>query len=102
MIRRRQRDSEPGHASGFGIGVQVHVLEDPEGRPEMWRGEPTGLIIAKGSDVVNGGINVPKRLGRAWLVAFDSPQYRADGRGPFERAEIVEALLAIAPGVDER
>jgi hypothetical protein len=36
------------------------------------------------------------------VVAFDSPQYRADGRGPYERAEIVETSLIAAPPIEER
>jgi hypothetical protein len=32
-----------------------------------------------------------------WTVAFDEPQFRADGTGPVERANIPEYLLVTAP-----
>jgi hypothetical protein len=88
--------------SPLGVGAQVFVVEDAHVGPEGWVGDPTGVIVARGSAVAYGAIDSSGLMGRTWLVAFDEPQYRADGRGPYERAEVSERLLVAAPGIPER
>jgi len=100
---RKRRDgfqlSQTADANGqaFGVGVQVHVIESPDGAPDAFTGEPTGVIVSLGSQLPYAGITRGKANGRVWVVAFDQPAYLADGRGPFDRAEISEAFLVAAP-----
>jgi hypothetical protein len=41
-------------------------------------------------------VNLPAGPTTSWLVAFDEPQFRRDGRGPFERASVEQVLLVAA------
>ncbi|GAB3618622.1 hypothetical protein GCM10027416_31790 [Okibacterium endophyticum] len=92
----RLNQTTDANGSPFGVGVQVHVVES-EGAADAFVGEPTGVIVSLGSALPYAGITRNARTGRVWVVAFDEPAYLADGRGPFERAEISEAFLEAAP-----
>lgn len=85
------------NGSPFGVGVQVYVAESPSGAEDAFTGEPTGVIVSLGSPLPYSGITQHQFTGRVWVVAFDEPQFLADGRGPFERAEISEGSLVAAP-----
>jgi hypothetical protein len=103
FFRRRERTALP-HERGdvFGVGMQVYVLDDPGAGAEGWVGDPTGVIVSVAHSAGAGPLGRLRLGGRTWVVAFDSPQYRADGRGPYERAEIVETSLIAAPPIEER
>ena len=87
-------------APGFGVGVQVYVREPDVPGGEDWVGEPTGVIIAPGSPTLRG-VNLPADDGTLWQVAFGEPQYRRDGRGPYERASIPQGLLVAADPIED-
>jgi hypothetical protein len=94
---RRERREPARQGETFGVGVQVHVMDDERQGPRSWVGDPTGVIVASASNLANGAFEVQRLSGRVWTVAFDEPQYRADGTGPVERANIPEYLLMTAP-----
>ena len=79
----------------FGVGVQVHVTEPEVAGGDDWVGEPTGVIVSPGTASLRS-VNLPAGSTTSWVVAFDEPQYRRDGRGPFERASIEQHLLVAA------
>jgi len=89
--RKETVPSEPG----FGVGVQVHVIEPTGDGGDDWVGEPTGVIVAPGAASLRT-VNLPAGPTTSWLVAFDEPQFRRDGRGPFDRASIEQSLLVPA------
>ncbi|WP_243696934.1 hypothetical protein [Labedella endophytica] len=103
MWRRNQNDpidQAAAAASGLlGVGVQVHVVEGSEGTHDHWEGEPTGVIVSLGDSRPSGVVGIPRLKGQVWKVAFDEPQYRPDGKGPYETAEIPASLLVAAPPV---
>jgi hypothetical protein len=84
----------------FGIGGMVIVLSDPGSR-EAWEGTPTGVIVAVGERELVGLPNHRAGGSASWLIAFDEPAYKADGRGPYERASVPARLLVPAPLVEE-
>jgi hypothetical protein len=69
---------------GLGVGVQVYVREQAPPAAADWVGEPTGVIVAPVDGLTT------------WLVAFSEPQWRRDGRGPYENAIIPSGLLVPA------
>jgi len=81
----------------IGVGVQVYVTEDTAAGSRGWVGDPTGVVIARGSAIAGSALEVARLSGRVWVIAFDEPQFRQDGRGPFERADVAEAFLIPAP-----
>ncbi len=91
--RPAQERREPGPS--FGVGVQVHVEEPSTEREDDWTGEPTGVIVSNGAPRPDG-LPISSRSGPIWLVAFDEPQYRRDGRGPFTEAAIPQSRLVAA------
>lgn len=97
--RRDKGDPIDADAS-FGVGVQVHVIDDERQGAKGWVGDPTGVIVASASSLAHGAFEVEALSGRVWTVAFDEPQFRADGTGPVERANIPEYLLVTAPIAD--
>lgn len=98
--RRDKKDpAEP--ESSFGVGVQVHVIDDERQGGKGWVGDPTGVIVAGASTLAHGAFEVQALSGRVWTVAFDEPQFRADGTGPVEQANIPEYLLVTAPVADQ-
>ncbi len=101
MWRRDGRTPRDPHDHAFGVGVQVHVREGAEGEQDAWVGEPTGVIVAAGTARPDGA-NVPGPSGPVWVVAFDALQFRRDGRGPYDHADIAQAkLVAADPIADE-
>lgn len=84
----------------LGIGGMVIVLSDA-GDPEAWADTPTGVIVAVGERELVGYPNHRAGGSGSWLVAFDEPAYKADGRGPFARASVPTRLLVPAPLVEE-
>ncbi len=84
--------SHGGHR--LGVGVQVWVQQNPD-RADWWQDEPTGVIISSGTARPDGA-PIAGPGGAFWVVAFDEPQYRADGRGPYTRADIREHFLVAA------
>src|SRR5438309_6817508 len=90
------RTSQPA----FGVGVQVYVREPDAPSSEDWVGEPTGVIVAPGSPTLRS-VNLPSGDGTLWLIAFSEPQYRRDGRGPYERASIPQRLLVAAEPIGD-
>ncbi|MHA7986821.1 hypothetical protein ACX9R5_13565 [Rathayibacter sp. CAU 1779] len=97
---RRDKGEPRSLDERFGVGVQVHVIDDERLGPKGWVGDPTGVIIASASTLAHGAFEVEALSGRVWTVAFDDPQYRADGTGPVSRADIPEYLLMTAPIAD--
>jgi hypothetical protein len=91
---RNRKETAPSDP-GFGVGVQVHVLEPATAGGDDWVGEPTGVIVAPGAASLRT-VNLPAGPTTSWLVAFDEPQFRRDGRGPFERASVEQVLLVAA------
>jgi hypothetical protein len=100
MRRTRTRQVHDPHDHPFGVGVQVHVPEAAWGDLDAWEGEPTGVIVSTGTARPDGA-NVPGPSGPVWVVAFDAPQYRRDGRGPFEQAEIRQSRLVAAEPISD-
>ena len=98
---RRNQDAPAPSASGggLGVGVQVHVLEGSPGTHDHWVGEPTGVIVSASDSRPDGVVGIPRLKGQVWRVVFDEPQYRPDGHGPVEIAEIPASLLVAAPAV---
>lgn len=94
---RREKSEPVRQGESFGVGVQVHVIDDVSQGAKGWVGDPTGVIVASASHVAGGAFSVERLSGRVWTVVFDEPQYRADGTGPVERANIPEYLLMTAP-----
>jgi hypothetical protein len=95
--RRRDKSEQVDAEGSFGVGVQVHVIDDERQGHKGWVGDPTGVIVASASSLAHGAFEVEALSGRVWTVAFDEPQFRADGTGPVERANIPEYLLMTAP-----
>jgi hypothetical protein len=89
------RNEPPAALPGFGVGVQVYVVEPTLPGPDDWVGEPTGVIVSTGAATLRS-VGLPAGATTNWLVVFDEPQYRRDGRGPFERAAIAQSLLVAA------
>jgi hypothetical protein len=83
----------------IGVGVQVYVMEDSGSSDSGWVGDPTGVVVARGSAIAGSALDVERLSGRVWVVAFDEPQFRGDGRGPYDRADVAEAFLIPAPPV---
>ncbi|WP_223690297.1 hypothetical protein [Leifsonia poae] len=94
------RSEKPASAPGFGVGVQVYVAEPVVPTGDDWVGEPTGVIVSSGSASLRS-VNLPAGPTTNWLVSFSHPQYRRDGRGPFEQASIEQALLVVADPIDD-
>lgn len=84
----------------LGIGGIVIVLSDV-GSAEAWEGTPTGVIVAAGERELVGYPTHRAGAAGSWLVAFDEPAYRADGRGPIDRASVPARLLVPAPLAEE-
>ncbi|AGW41178.1 iron-dependent peroxidase [Leifsonia xyli subsp. cynodontis DSM 46306] len=80
---------------GLGVGVQVYVREQAPPAAADWVGEPTGVIVAPGDRSVRNVYGPVDGL-TTWLVAFSEPQWRRDGRGPYENAIIPSGLLVPA------
>jgi hypothetical protein len=97
---RREKTAQPRADDSFGVGVQVHVIDDERQGPKGWVGDPTGVIVASASTLAHGAFEVEALSGRVWTVAFDEPQFRLDGTGPVARANIPEYLLMTAPVVE--
>ncbi|GAA1443560.1 hypothetical protein [Leifsonia poae] len=95
----KKRSDAAASDPGFGIGVQVHVIEPAVAGGDDWVGEPTGVIVAPGAASLRS-VNLPAGSTTNWMVAFDEPQFRRDGRGPFERASIEQALLVAADPIE--
>ncbi|PSL38484.1 hypothetical protein CLV49_2109 [Labedella gwakjiensis] len=105
-VWRRKQDAADGQAAAtpgasglLGVGVQVYVLEGSPGTHDHWEGEPTGVIVSLGDSRPDGVVGIPRLKGQVWKVVFDEPQYRPDGTGPRESAEIPASLLVAAPFV---
>jgi hypothetical protein len=96
----REKRAPGGDDESFGVGVQVHVIDDERQGPKGWVGDPTGVIVASASGIAHGAFEVQPLSGRVWTVAFDEPQYRVDGTGPVAQANIPEYLLVTAPIAD--
>jgi len=75
------------------------VIEPAVAGGDDWVGEPTGVIVAPGAASLRS-VNLPAGSTTNWMVAFDEPQFRRDGRGPFERASIEQALLVAADPIE--
>jgi hypothetical protein len=84
----------------LGIGGMVIVLSDL-GSTEAWEGTPTGVIVAVGERELVGYPNHRAGAAGSWLIAFDEPTYKTDGRGPYDRASVPARLLVPAPLVEE-
>lgn len=97
---RREKAKRSRADESFGVGVQVHVIDDERQGGKSWVGDPTGVIVANASTLAHGAFEVEALSGRVWTIAFDDPQYRADGTGPIARANVPEYLLVTAPVVD--
>ena len=97
-----KRSTKPGteDVPAFGVGVQVYVREPDAPGGEDWVGEPTGVIIAPGSPTLRS-VNLPAGDGTLWQIAFSAPQFRRDGRGPYERASIPQRLLVAADPIGD-
>ena len=97
---KRSTRTEAETTPALGVGVQVYVREQDPPSGEDWVGEPTGVIIAPGSPTLRS-VNLPAGEGTLWQVAFSTPQYRRDGRGPYERASIPQRLLVAADPIED-
>ncbi len=84
----------------LGIGGLVIVLSDV-GTREAWEGTPTGVIVAVGEPELVGYPTHRAGGAGSWLVVFDEPAYKLDGRGPYERASVPVRLLVPAPLLEE-
>jgi len=84
----------------LGIGGMVLVLSDV-GTREEWEGTPTGVIVAVGEQEIVGYPMHRAGSAGSWLVAFDEPAWKLDGRGPFDRASVPVRLLVPAPSLEE-
>jgi hypothetical protein len=84
----------------LGIGGMVIVLSD-RGSADAWEGTPTGVIVAVGERELVGYPTHRAGAAGSWLVAFDEPAYKADGRGPIDRASVPARLLVPAPLLEE-
>ncbi|WP_431277022.1 hypothetical protein [Leifsonia poae] len=96
---RTRKETTPSDPR-FGVGVQVHVVEPVTQTGDDWVGEPTGVIVGTGAASLRS-VSLPASGTSSWLVAFDEPQFRRDGRGPFEQANIEQALLVAAEPISE-
>jgi hypothetical protein len=104
--RRRERvgDARAGNAHklrnrsdpAIGIGAQVVVIPDP-GSSDDWSGEPSGVVVAPGDNEFFAYPATSMGAPTRWTVAFDEPQYTADGRGPIDQASIPSWRLEVAP-----
>jgi hypothetical protein len=107
MWKRSAKDTGPVDANdqrpdvpGLGVGVQVWVKENVPAASDDWVGEPTGVIISAGDRNLRT-VYGPLDSWTTWTVAFSEPQYRRDGRGPYETAVIPAFLLVAAePAAD--
>jgi len=81
--------------SDIGVGSMVVVTS---AGPDGWEGEPSGIVVGTAG---SAGFHPGIRRTTTWLVVFDQPAYRKDGRGPYERAAISSRELMPAPEVDD-
>lgn len=95
MFRKRNpRPASDDDQAGLGIGALVRVVEVHGG--EQWADEPLGVIVGTGGNGISGWSGVGVSV--SWTVAFDTPAYTKDGRGPFERATVLgRQLVAVEP-----
>jgi hypothetical protein len=82
--------------TGFGIGVQVYVLDASEDAATPFPNGATGLVIRHGGSAWPG-ISAVGGLAPVWWIEFDSPQYTADLAGPYSKAQIPQRFLRLAP-----
>jgi hypothetical protein len=83
----------------FGVGAQVIVRDASPSDPSPWPSSPSGVIVGAAGSVIQG-VWGPLGGPQSWLVEFDEPEMRSDGEGPFERAQVNERFLQLAPPVD--
>jgi hypothetical protein len=84
---------QPRHSGpAIGIGMLVAVVSDAD-QTDAWEDDPVGVVVAPGDKEIAPypGLQRP----RYWTVAFDTPSYTGDGRGPFERATFPEWRLRV-------
>ncbi|MBF4569762.1 hypothetical protein ITJ57_13410 [Plantibacter sp. VKM Ac-2880] len=85
---------------GFGVGMQVLVLVDPETDPSTGA-RVSGVIVAPGRQRAAAFISVWTDRLTTWIVEFDEPFVAPDGSGPHESAEVRETYLIPAPFTEE-
>ena len=75
-----------------GIGMLVAVVSAAD-QPEPFDDDPVGVVVAPGNKEIAPypGLQLP----RYWTVAFETPSYTGDGRGPFEQATFPEWRLRV-------
>lgn len=94
--RRREASSPAPHDTGFGIGVQVYVLDSTEDSATPYPNGATGLIVRHGGSAWPG-ISAVGGLAPVWWIEFDTPQYTATLDGPYSKAQIPQRFLRLAP-----
>lgn len=91
------RDDQP---LGFGVGMQVLVLVDPQADPSTGE-RVSGVIVAPGRQRAAAFISVWTEQLTTWIVEFDEPFTAPDGSGPHESAEVRETYLVPAPFTEQ-
>jgi hypothetical protein len=73
--------------------MQVVIKPDESQGDNDWDGEPSGVIVSRGDNVVFGTSGASGSRNDAWVVVFDEPQYLKNGRGPFHESRIAGRRL---------
>ncbi|WP_423917384.1 hypothetical protein ACPEEZ_08355 [Frigoribacterium sp. 2-23] len=108
MFTRRSRGPEPEFESDLdrppalpgrmGVGAQVFVVDTDEDPTTPWPSGPTGVVLRAGGSAWQGVSSIGGSA-RTWWVEFDVEQTDRDGRGPFDRAQVAERFLRLAPPI---
>jgi hypothetical protein len=83
-------------APDFQIGQRVKIRRDSSHGPGPWPAEPTGEV-RRHPEAAEGEVSVPTHtvlgLRRSYLIAFDVPQFDADGDGPYTSSEVLDKYV---------
>ena len=77
------------------VGTRVRICRDSDFGPGPWPDEPTGTIIAAPQGSVSEPVDTTSGVRMMFWVAFDEPQFGADGDGPYPRAQVLDKYVEI-------
>jgi len=85
-------------ASELRVGQMVKIRLDPDYGPGPWPAEPTGVVRRHPLAAI-GEVSVPTEtllgLRRRYWIAFDVPQFDADGDGPYVVSEVLDRYIEL-------
>jgi hypothetical protein len=83
-------------ASDFQVGRRVKIRRDEDYGPGPWPAEPTGEVRVH-PHAADGEVSVPTQTAFGWRrsywIAFDVPQFDAEGDGPYTSSEVLDKYI---------